>query len=233
MQTELQKQVVTSNKVDKVKYAAGCDLTVEGDYMIGGFVVVDMDDDLKPIYEKCIHVQVDITYIPGLLCFREGPVVMECLNTFQSDMPDIKIDVLLVDGNGIWHPRGFGLACYVGILSKIPTIGVSKSFFFVHSEHTAKSVHADAQVQCPNLHDVMKISHVIEDGTVIECGVMRTTTVEHFNPVYVSCGHLIDFDSSIAIVGKLSRFREAEPLRLADRISRQYVRDLKAGKSKL
>lgn len=228
MQVEMQKLVDTTAKVDNVRYAAGCDLTVDGDYFIGGFVVVDMENDLTPIYEKCIHVHVDIPYIAGLLCFREGPVVMQCLEEFQKERPEIKIDVLLVDANGIWHPRGFGLACYVGILSKIPTIGVSKSFLFVNSEHTAKSVHEDAQKQCRKLHDVMKIEHVTENSIHIECGVMRTTTVERFNPVYVSCGHLIDLDSSISIVRSLSRFREPEPLRIADRISRQYVRTLKA-----
>ena len=222
------RQRIIHRKLDSdVRYVGGADLTVEDNLMIGCFVVVDVKNSLNPIYKKCTKVSVDIPYIPGLLCFREGPVVVTLYNEFKESHPDASIDVLLVDGCGEWHPRGFGLACYVGLECGIPTIGVSKSFLYVGSEHHGREIHKAAQLECKNCGDAMKLHHELEDGYPIDCAVMRTTQSHPFNPIYVSAGHMIDYESSINIVRSLCRFREPEPLRLADRISREFVREHK------
>lgn len=224
-QMEMRAQINRIPHVENVRYVGGADLTVEGDLMVGCFVVVDLTNDSKPIYEKCTELNVDVPYIPGLLCFREGPVVMALFQDFKANHPEIKLDILLVDGSGEWHPRGFGLACYVGHETGIPTIGVFKSFLNVGSEHKGKEVQNAAQTQCPNKGDVMLIQHNLEDGYHIECGVLRTTDSNPFKPIFVSPGHLIDTESSIRIVKGMCHYREPEPLRLADRVSRQYVRE--------
>jgi deoxyinosine 3'endonuclease (endonuclease V) len=228
LQNEMRVRVDHSPRIDVVQFVAGCDLTVEGDLMVGCFVVVDVLNESKSIYEKCSIVEVDVPYIPGLLCFREGPVVLDCLRGFRVEFPDVRIDVLLVDGCGEWHPRGFGLACYVGLECGIPTIGVSKSFLNTQSGHTRKQVQVDAQAACPGLGDVMMLHHEIDGGIEIDCAVMRTTTSVPFKPIFVSVGHLVCIESAIQIVRQLCRFREPEPLRLADRISREFVRKMKA-----
>jgi deoxyinosine 3'endonuclease (endonuclease V) len=210
-----------------VTLVGGCDLTVDADLTVGCFVVVDSTDSCRSVYEKCSTVNIDIPYIPGLLSFREGPVVLQCLREFQESRPDLHLDVLLVDGCGEWHPRGFGLACYVGLESGIPTIGVSKTFLNVGSSHNAKQVQNDAQPTLANVGDVMMLSHTLEDGILIECAVMRSTTSIPFQPIYISVGHLVNIESAVRIVRALCKFREPEPLRLADRISRAFVREAK------
>lgn len=227
LQMSLKSRVDTSQAVTGVRYVAGCDLTAAGSLQIGGFVVVDLENNLEPVYQKCSHVSVDFPYIPGLLAFREGPVVLECLRQCREERPDIQIDVLLVDGSGQWHERGFGLGCYVGVECGIPTIGVHKNFLAVGSEDTRDSVNTAAQTSCPEVGDTMLLHHVLPDGTPIDLAVMRTTDASPFRPIYISPGHLIDLNSSIEIVRTLCRYKEPEPLRLADRLSRQVVRDLK------
>jgi deoxyinosine 3'endonuclease (endonuclease V) len=230
LQKEMRVQVDHTPRVDAVQFVTGCDLTVKGDLMVGCFVVVDVLNECKSIYEKCSIVEVDVPYIPGLLCFREGPVVVGCLREFRTEFPDLKINVLLVDGCGEWHPRGFRLACYVGLECGIPTIGVSKSFLNTRSGHTGTRVQIDAQAECPNFGDAMVLHHGIDGGIPIDCAVMRTTTSVPFKPIVVSVGHLICIDSAVQIVRQLCRFREPEPLRLADRISCEFVRRMKANR---
>ncbi|KAH0794251.1 endonuclease V isoform X2 [Histomonas meleagridis] len=220
----MRQRIIHCKLTTDVRYIGGADLTVEDDLMIGCLVVVDVKNSLNPIYKKCTKVNVDVPYIPGLLCFREGPVVVQLYNEFKELCPDANIDVLLVDGCGEWHPRGFGLACYVGIACGIPTIGVSKSFLYVGSEHHGKEIHKIAQIECKNFGDAMKLHHQLQDGYSIDCAVLRTTQSHPFNPIFVSVGHMIDYDSSVEIVKSLCKFREPEPLRLADRISREFVR---------
>lgn len=225
LQMEMRSKINHTAHVGNVQYVGGADLTVEGDLMVGCFVVVDITKNSEAIYEKCMELHVDVPYIPGLLCFREGPVVLTLFEDFKAAYPDIKLDILLVDGSGEWHPRGFGLACYVGLETGIPTIGVSKSFLNVGSDHRGKEVQIESQTQCPNKGDVMIIHHDLNDGYHIDCGVLRTTDSMPFKPIFVSPGHLIDIESSIRIVREMCHYREPEPLRLADRVSRQYVRE--------
>lgn len=225
LQNKYRPMLNHSNKVEHARYIAGADLTVEDDLMVGCFAVIDAENECKPVYTNCKTFDVKVPYVPGLLCFREGPVVMSLLRDFQAERPDISIDLLIVDGCGEWHPRGFGLACYVGLLSGVPTIGVSKSYLYVGNEMHSKEVQHEAQSHCPSKYDHWVLEHTLEDGFHIRCGVLRTTDSSPFNPIYVSCGHLCDLESALTIVKGICLFREPEPVRLADRISRQYVRE--------
>jgi deoxyinosine 3'endonuclease (endonuclease V) len=227
LQNEMRIHLDRTSALTDVTFVGGCDLTVDGGLMVGCFVVVDVTDSYRSVYEKCTIVDVDVPYIPGLLSFREGPVVLQCLREFRGARPDLRLDALLVDGCGEWHPRGFGLACFVGLEAGVPTIGVSKTFLNTGSGHSAKQVQADAQPACSNVGDVMMLTHALEDGVQIACAVMRSTASAPFQPIYISVGHLISIESAVQIVRRLCRFREPEPLRLADRISRTFVREMK------
>lgn len=226
-QNEMRKMLDHSQDLTDVKYVAGADLTVKDDMMVGCFVVCDIDNLDKPVYSKCTMMDVSVPYIPGLLCFREGPVVLSMLNEFQEQHTGINIDLIIVDGCGEWHPRGFGLACYVGLKSGIPTCGVSKTFLYAGNGMHAKDVQQGAQDKCPDKGDYWLIEHTLEDGFHIKCGVMRTTDSMPFNPIYISCGHLCSLESVANVIKRICKFREPEPVRLADRISRQFIRESK------
>lgn len=226
LQAEMRSQVIRTGSIEDLHYIAGADLTCHEEIMIGCFVVLDAKNNLQTVYQKCKSFNVTFPYIPGFLSFREGPVVLSLLDDFQKENPTIKIDVLLVDGNGEWHTRGLGLGSYVGIKCGIPTIGVSKTYFNINGEIDSKALQQDAQTKCPNFGDFIVLEHIFEDGSKVECALLHTTSKVPFKPIFVSIGHMIDLPQSIELVKSLCRFREPEPLRLADRISRQFVRDL-------
>jgi deoxyinosine 3'endonuclease (endonuclease V) len=112
----------------------------------------------------------------------------------------------------------------VGVESGIPTIGVFKNFLSITPRLSRKTVMAQAQLQCPNLKDVMILEEDI-DGCRVKCGVLRTTDSVPFRPIFVSPGNMIDFTSAVEIVKTVCKFREPEPLRLADRISRAFLKE--------
>lgn len=225
-QREMQSRINNTQALTNYRYVGGADLTEHEDIFVGCFVVVDCEDNLKVIYEKCTEMTVDVPYYSGLLCFREGPVVLALYQEFAREHPEIKIDVILTDGSGEWHPRGFGLACFVGYHLQIPTIGVFKNFLYISSSHDRKEVVKQANETCKEIGDVIKLDHVLSNGYKVSCAAMKTTNSIPFRPIYVAPGNLINLDSSIEIVKKLCHFREPEPLRLADRISREYIRNM-------
>lgn len=132
-------------------------------------------------------------YIPGYLNFREGPVCVQALKKIRC-CPQ----VLLIDGNGIAHPRRMGLASYVGVILGVRTIGCAKSPFYPFTT-------PGAQKGCSTPYFNRKHEQV---------GIsLRTRTA--VKPIFVSPGHLIDLASARDIVLACSRTRIPEPLRQA------------------
>ncbi|XP_030317687.1 endonuclease V isoform X2 [Calypte anna] len=86
---------------------------------------------LQVLYEDCRMVAVGAPYLAGFLAFREVPFLVEALQRLQQEQPSLKPQVLLVDGNGLLHPRGFGVACHLGVLTDLPCIGVAKNLLHV------------------------------------------------------------------------------------------------------
>ena len=227
LQKQMRSQIDNTRHLDKYRYVGGADLTEQDDMFVGCFVVVDCDDNLKVVYEKCTEMKVDVPYYSSLLCFREGPVVIALYEEFCRNCPEIKLDVLITDGSGEWHPRGFGLACYVGYHLQIPTIGLFKNFLYIGSEHDRKAIIQEANDTCKEIGDVIILNHELDDGIKVRCAVMRTTESTPFRPIYMSSGNLIDLESCIDVMKKVCHYREPEPVRLADRISREYIRNKK------
>jgi deoxyinosine 3'endonuclease (endonuclease V) len=87
--------------------------------------------DLKVIYEKCHLVKMTLPYISGFLAFREVPFLLQLLHEVKETHQDWMPQVILVDGNGKLHHRGFGIACHFGVLTGLPTVGVSKTLLSV------------------------------------------------------------------------------------------------------
>jgi deoxyribonuclease V len=147
---------------------------------------------------------VTFPYVPGLLAFRELPLLLESLGRLEQ-----RAEVVICDGYGLTHPRRFGLACHLGVLLDLPAFGVAKTEFIgTYSE--------------PGPHRG-EWSTVVEGGEVLGRAVRTQTEVK---PVYVSVGHRIGLaDATDLAVALSTRFRIPEPTRQADIISRQVLRD--------
>jgi len=138
-------------------------------------------------------------YVPGLLTFREAPAVLALLESLKA-IPDL----LMVDGQGMAHPRRIGIASHVGLLTGIPTIGAAKSRLC--GEHDAPGSARGSRT--PLLHR----------GEVVGA-VLRTRS--DVSPLYVSIGHRISLEAAIEwVLACAPRYRLPEPTRLADKLSK-------------
>ncbi|KAG0483255.1 hypothetical protein HPP92_011339 [Vanilla planifolia] len=134
--------------VETLRYIGGADVSfVKEDRSLacGALVVLDART-LNVIYEEFEVFRLEVPYVPGFLAFREAPIIVKLLEKMKHKFSPFYPQLLMVDGNGILHPRGFGLACHVGVLANIPTIGIGKNvkastglmFILVLEENTLK-----------------------------------------------------------------------------------------------
>jgi deoxyribonuclease V len=187
-QIKLANEVICRDEFDKANLVAGVDQAFIGDEIISAIVVCDYKT-LKPVEEKYAVVKATIPYIPGYLSYREAPAIVEAFGKLEQ-----KPDVLMVDGNGILHPRRIGMASHVGILLDVPTIGVAKNLLLGN----------------PIEHEVMVGNEV---------RAFEFITREHAKPIYISIGHKITLGSSVRIVKNCIVYphKLPEPLHLAHR----------------
>ncbi len=144
-------------------------------------------------------------YVPGFLSFREGPVIMKALNKLPG-----KPDLVLIDGQGVAHPLGLGLASHIGVLLNMPAIGCAKSRLLGEYEEPPVK-----RGSWSPLHYNDKVV-----GAVLR-------TKDGARPLFISPGHKIDLPSSIEIVlNCITRYRIPEPLRRADILSKQIKRGI-------
>lgn len=92
----------------------------------GCIVVLDLQT-LQIVYEDYSLLRLQVPYVPGFLAFREAPVLLLLLDNMKKRANHFYPQVLMVDGNGLLHPRGFGLASHIGVLANLTTIGVGKN----------------------------------------------------------------------------------------------------------
>ena len=164
-------------------------------------VVLDATS-LEIVESAMAAVPVAFPYVPGYLSFREAPAALAALALLEH-----RPDLLLVDGQGLAHPRGFGLACHVGLLADLPTIGVAKSRLVGTHAEPAGPVGSQATLQ--------------HRGQVIGAVVRTRMKVR---PLYVSVGHRLGLEVAVGAVLALGRgYRLPEPTRLADRLSRAHA----------
>lgn len=156
------------------------------------------------------EVTLDYPYVPGFLAFREVPHLKRLI-----DKSPIKPQVVLVDGNGIFHNRGFGLASHLGVITGIPTIGCGKTVFAVDGI-TVNSVKGLSSM----LHQAGdKILLTGNSGKVWGCALRATD--DSINPIIISIGHKISLESAVKIVSESCIYRVPEPIRQADKLSRK------------
>jgi deoxyinosine 3'endonuclease (endonuclease V) len=149
---------------------------------------------------------------------------MTLITRLKETRPDIYPQVILVDGNGIHHPRQFGNASHLGVLAQTPTIGVAKNFLVVKDElDYSPAFKAQLKKELLNRGDrfdlIGESSGKLYGAALINAELAR-------NPVFVSQGHAISLDTALSIVVATSLHRIPEPIRSADLGSRSYIKSI-------
>lgn len=186
---------------------AGVDVSYEknGELFFAAVVVLSWPD-LETVEEAFAVDRVSFPYIPGLLSFRELPVVLEAFRRLHA-VPD----AVLVDGQGIAHPRRLGIACHLGLWLDLPTVGCAKSRLC--GEHPPPGARRGDQV--PLTHNGEHIATVL-------------TTRDRVKPLFVSPGHKTDMDSAVRVtLACCRRYRMPEPTRLAHLLTNRLRREAK------
>lgn len=183
---------------EPLRLVAGLDVafTADGESCVAGVVI--WDRTAAEVVEHRVAIRpLRFPYVPGLLSFREAPALLAALRKLRQAP-----DALMCDGHGLAHPRRFGIACHLGVLTDLPSVGCAKSVLVgtfrepggVRGRRTA-----------------------LRDGRERIGTVLRTQ--QDVNPVYVSIGHLIDLGTAERLVLACAvRYRLPEPTRLADRL---------------
>lgn len=195
IQRSLAGQVSRRNEVTLPRLVGGVDISsTRVDRMGTGAVVVLAYPELTVVETGVVKQRVDFPYVPGLLSFREAPLILAACERLSSTP-----DLILVDGQGIAHPRRLGLASHVGLLLDVPTIGCAKSRLCGDHESAGDEAGSFAEIR--------------DDGEVIGAALRTKTRVR---PLYVSIGHKVDLASAMSWVIKCCRgYRMPEPTRLA------------------
>ncbi|KAH1094297.1 hypothetical protein AAZX31_14G119500 [Glycine max] len=118
-----------SKEEEALRYVGGVDISFSKDdpsRACGTLVVLDFHT-LQVLYQDFSLVTLQVPYVPGFLAFREAPVLLQLLEKMKRSNNPFYPQLLMVDGNGILHPRGFGLACHIGVEANLPTIGIGKN----------------------------------------------------------------------------------------------------------
>jgi len=195
VQEALRSRVVARDRIGPVHDVAGVDAsydrtsgTTRAAVALLGF------PGLEPLAHRVAQRRTRFPYVPGFLSFRETPALLAALAGLGQ-----RPDVILCDGQGLAHPRRFGLACHLGVLLDVPTVGVAKSRLV--GTHGALPEARGAWVP-------------LLDGDETIGAVLRTR--EGVRPVFVSVGHRVGLETAVELVLRCSpRFRIAEPIRRA------------------
>ncbi|XP_052050725.1 endonuclease V isoform X5 [Apodemus sylvaticus] len=174
---------------------------------------------LQVVYEDSRMVGLKAPYVSGFLAFREVPFLVELVQQLQEKEPDIMPQVLLVDGNGVLHQRGFGVACHLGVLTELPCIGVAKKLLHVDGLEK-NALHKQKIVLLQAGGDTFPL--IGNSGTVL--GMALKSHDHSTKPLYVSVGHRISLEVAVRLTHHCCRFRIPEPIRQADIRSREYIR---------
>ena len=203
----------------ELKYIAGVDISASKnmpDIAVSALVICDKD--LKIVYEDYKLVKMTEPYVPGFLAFREVNHLVNLINDLKKNSPEFLPQVILVDGNGLLHVKGFGLACHLGVLVDIPSIGCSKTVFSVDGITKKKVKELSKQYLIKGGDSYPLIG---DSGT--EWGYAFKSNDDVTNPMIISCGHKISNETALKIVKKTIVHRVPQPIRFSDKISRRLI----------
>jgi len=202
IQEELRHKVIVGDDFGTVRMIAGIDVGYDMERNLGRASIVVVDaQTLEPVTSAQAYLTPGFPYVPGFLSFREVPVILRALKC----LPDVP-DLLMVDGQGIAHPRRFGIAAHLGVETGLPSIGVAKSL--LTGKYAEPGFEKGAQ-------SVLKDRYQDEQiGTVLR-------SKDKVNPLFISPGHRVGQEHAVRIVLQcLTKYRLPEPTRLADKFSK-------------
>jgi deoxyribonuclease V len=206
IQRELACQISLSPFLGEYRHVAGADIAYsKRSNTLFAAVVVQEYPSGREVFSLAEKGEATFPYIPGLLSFREAPLL---LRLFQ-ELP-VTPDVVVCDGQGLAHPRQFGLACHIGLLLDVPSIGCAKSRLV--GEYEEPGIGRGCS------------SPLIYKGSVVGA-VVRTR--DNVRPVFVSPGHKVDFETAVRVILETCRgYRLPEPTRIAHVLSQRAKREM-------
>ncbi|MEE8168348.1 MAG: endonuclease V [Candidatus Hydrothermarchaeales archaeon] len=200
IQERLAKKVRLVDGFEKLERIAGSDLAYSGKQAYCAVAILAYST-MKLLEERAVEKKINIPYIPTFLAFRELEPVMEAIK-------GLEFDVLILDGQGIAHPRGLGIASHVGVLADVPTIGVAKSRL------------------CGEVKEKLEVGKPVAlfyEGRQVGYALR---TKRDTKPIYVSPGHKVSLESSIEIVQAcLKKHKLPEPTRIAHQLAENAKRE--------
>ncbi|MEU4802442.1 endonuclease V [Actinosynnema sp. NPDC023587] len=184
-----------------VQYVAGLDVSYADDDRLAGAVVVLDAETLHTVDTAVVRGTADFPYLPGLFAFRELPSLVRALEKLT-----VTPDLLVCDGQGLAHPRRFGLACHLGVVTDLPSIGVAKTPMGPFEQPAGERG---------------AVTDLVQDGEVVGRALRTRQGVK---PVFVSVGHKIDLDRACAEVLRLCVMRLPETTRRSDALGRAQLK---------
>lgn len=200
VQNELRNRVRLKDDFPPLKIIAGVDVSYDiKSNLTHAFIVLVDAETLQPIADVQAQSNTDFPYIPGFLSFREIPTILLALKKLPQQP-----DLLMVDGQGIAHPRRLGIAAHLGVLTDMPSIGVAKSK--LTGTYKEPDLFKGAHSLLMNKRERL--------GTVLR-------SKDNVKPLFISAGHRISQDTALDItISCLTKYRLPEPTRLADKLSK-------------
>jgi deoxyribonuclease V len=181
------------------RFVAGVDAAFSADRVFAAACLF-LFPGLSPLEQETTAQKISFPYVPGFLSLREGPAILAALERLPH-----KPDLILVDGQGIAHPRGFGIASYIGVLTGIPAIGCAKSRLIGEYDEPGKKKGSWSPLEF--------------DGEIVGA-VLRTR--DDTRPLFISPGHKTDLKTAIRFtLACTGNYRIPEPLRCADMLSKE------------
>lgn len=204
LQEELRSRVKLTGGPRRVRLIAGADLAYspDGHRAWAAVVVVSLSDG-RLVESATAAGPPPFPYVPGYLSFREGPLLLAAFKRLRA-----RPDLCLFDGQGLAHPRRFGLACHMGVLLNLPSVGCAKSLLVGEYDEPGRG-RGDW-------------SPLWLDGATVGA-VLRTR--QGVKPIFVSPGHRITTREAVRWVLACSRFRVPEPIRLAEQVVNRLKRE--------
>jgi deoxyribonuclease V len=205
IQSALAGEVTRTGDVADPHLIAGVDISVNRWTKTGtGAVIVLSYPGLEPVEIQTVTDRIEFPYVPGLLSFREMPLLLAACGQLT-----VTPDLFMVDGQGIAHPRRMGLASHLGLCLDVPTIGCAKSRLC--------GTHAEPGIQAGSYAELL-------DNGEVTGAVLRTRT--GVKPLYISTGHRIDLPAAVRWVLACCRgYRLPEPTRLAHQAAGGFLKN--------
>lgn len=201
IQEGLRKRIILKQILKPIEKLAAVDVAFFDDEAKAVVCIFNIVD-LRLIETKAARGKIGFPYVPGLLTFREGPLILKAFKKIKT-----RPDIVLLDGQGVCHPRHMGIATHLGILLDLPSIGCAKSSLYGIYKMPANERGSYSFIRDKDTDEILGIA-------------LRTRT--GVKPVFISCGYKIDLDKAKGLILELTpKFRIPEPLRWAHRLAKE------------